>query len=64
MLTFSPYNSNYLQTLSEVDYTQNKEPNAMMEVLNTGIIQLASPVYFRVTPLIVDDALARGVNLS
>ena len=61
MLTFSPYNSNYLQTLSEVDY---KEPNAMMEVLNTGIIQLASPVYFRVTPLIVDDALARGVNLS
>ena len=34
-----------------------------MEVLITkeSGIQLANPVYFRITPLTVDDALARGV---
>ena len=35
----------------------------MMEVLiiKGSSIQLANPVYFRVTPLTVGDALARGV---
>ena len=48
--------------LSEVDYVQNEEPNASMEVLITKSngIELANPVYFRVTPLTVEDALARG----
>ena len=48
--------------LSEDDYTQNEEPNAKMEVLiyKGGGIQLANPVYFRVTPLTVEDAIARG----
>ena len=49
--------------LSEVDYVQNEEPNATMEVLITkeSGIQLANPVYFRITPLTVEDALNRSV---
>ena len=49
--------------LSNSDYTQNEEPNATMEVLITkgSGIQLANPVYFRITPLTVEDALTRGV---
>ena len=52
--------------LSESDYTQNEEPNALMEVLITkeSGIQLANPVYLRLTPLTVSDALARGVISS
>ena len=49
--------------LSEDDYTQNEEPNAKMEVLITkgsGVV-LANPVYFKVTPMTVDYAIARGV---
>ena len=49
--------------LSESDYTQNEEPNALLEILITkgSGIQLANPVYFRVTLLTVEDALTRGV---
>ena len=49
--------------LSEGDYTQNEEPNALMEVsiIKGSGIQLANPVYFRITPLTVGDALFLGV---
>ena len=49
--------------LSEVDYTQNEEPNAELEVLITkgSGVTLANPVNFKVTPMTVDDAIARGV---
>ena len=62
MLTFLPTTVITFQ-LSEGDYTQNEQPNAVMEVLITkgSGIQLANPVYFRITPLTVEDALARGV---
>ena len=62
MLTLFPTTVITFQ-LSEVDYTQNEEPNALIEVLITkgSGIQLANPVYFRVTPMTVGDALTRGV---
>ena len=49
--------------LAEADYTQNEEPNAVMEVLITkgSGVTLANPVDFRVTLLTVDDAIRRNV---
>ena len=66
MLTIQQFLSPKTETaflLSEVDYTQNEEPNAQLEVLITkgSGVALANPVYFRVTPMTVDDAMARGV---
>ena len=48
--------------LTTAEYFQN-EPNALMEVLiiKSSYSQLANPVYLRVTPLTVGDALSRGV---
>ena len=62
MLTFLPTTVITFQ-LSQEEYIKNEEPNAVMEVLiiKGSSIQLANPVYFRVTPLTVNDALARGV---
>ena len=50
-------------TLSEEDYTQNEEPNAVLDALITkgSGVALANPVYFRASLLTVDDAIARGV---
>ena len=49
--------------LTTAEYFQKEEPNALMEVLITksSDIQLANPVYLRVTPLTVGDALSRSV---
>ena len=49
--------------LSQEEYIQNEEPNAVIEVLiiKGSSIQLANPVYFRVTPLTVNDALTRSI---
>ena len=48
--------------LTTAEYFQKEEPNALMEVLITkSDIQFANPVYLSIIPLIVGDALSRGV---
>lgn len=49
--------------LSEDDYRRTETTNAMIPVgvVKVQMFSLANPVIFRVTPLTIDDAIARGI---